>query len=373
MSSKSLHRSLFATMVPQQVMELLDRTASSRSAELPALIDVRSEGEFAVGSIPGFVNLPILTDGERHQVGLCYKLKGQVAAIALGHELVASLRRTRVDSWLDQINRSGSHGAIVSCWRGGLRSQIAAEWLREANANVATVDGGYKALRAFLTRQIAQPRPMLILAGLTGSGKTQLLHSLPSVPQVDIEALAVHRGSAFGGFADRPQPTTANFENGLGLALWRRLEQKVLIEDESQAIGAVFLPTAFRDMMSKSPVVFLEASLNTRSANIFQEYVALPLAGGRTGQDVLGDLAAALIKIKSKLGGGLHADLQAMLDAAFMRDEKPQLSHHVSWIEALLTHYYDKRYWYSFGRQPRDVVFKGDFKQCQTWLLNQYA
>ena len=53
------------------------------------LIDVRAPVEFAQGSLPGSVNLPLMVDEERHQVGIAYKQQGQQAAIALGERLVS--------------------------------------------------------------------------------------------------------------------------------------------------------------------------------------------------------------------------------------------------------------------------------------------
>ena len=110
------------------------------------LIDLRAPTEFALGAFPGAVNLPLLTDAERAAVGTRYKQCGQQAAIALGEELVSGATRTeRIDSWRTFI---ATHpGTLLYCWRGGLRSQIAQEWLRDSGVEVARIAGGYKTLR----------------------------------------------------------------------------------------------------------------------------------------------------------------------------------------------------------------------------------
>src|SRR4051794_10579133 len=102
-----------------------------------AWLDVRSEGEHADGAIPGFVNAPILTNEERHRVGICYQEQGQDAAIRLGHELVDPHRTERVARWL-----GAGPELLVGCWRGGLRSRIAAEWIREAGGSAVALQGG---------------------------------------------------------------------------------------------------------------------------------------------------------------------------------------------------------------------------------------
>ncbi|MDQ3232020.1 MAG: rhodanese-like domain-containing protein [Pseudobdellovibrionaceae bacterium] len=108
------------------------------------MLDVRSEGEFATAAIPGFHNAPILRDQERHEVGLCYRLEGQAAAIKLGERLVGPVRQSRVDDWLK--NTAPGSPVIVCCWRGGMRSALASEWIEERGHEVLRVEGGYKAL-----------------------------------------------------------------------------------------------------------------------------------------------------------------------------------------------------------------------------------
>ena len=121
-------------------------------------IDVRAEIEFARGAIPGAVNLPILTTAEREQVGTTYKRKGQEAAVALGHRLVSgSTREERIARWCAVLQEHPD--ALVHCWRGGLRSGLATQWIAEAGVAVRLVQGGYKALRHRLLRELEAPEP----------------------------------------------------------------------------------------------------------------------------------------------------------------------------------------------------------------------
>ena len=84
------------------------------------LADLRSPGEFAQGAFPGSLSLPLMTDGERAEVGTCYKRSGQQAAIELGHRLVCGQTRAeRLARWAD-FARHHPDGYLY-CFRGGLR------------------------------------------------------------------------------------------------------------------------------------------------------------------------------------------------------------------------------------------------------------
>ena len=179
-------------------------------------IDFRAPAEYAKGHLPHSINLPILDDEQRREVGRTYRLQGPEAARKLGHKRVSgSLREARIQSWITQLKAAPN--TYCYCWRGGERSQIAAAWLAEAGFAPLRVPGGYKALRhlclatlvQFAEQQACQWQ---LLGGRTGSGKTDLLKRVPWA--IDLEGLANHRGSAFGRQAS-PQPALASFENAL--------------------------------------------------------------------------------------------------------------------------------------------------------------
>lgn len=330
-------------------------------------IDVRSEGEFEKARIPGFRSMPILTDDERHQVGLCFKTLGQKAAVALGHDLVAPDRARRIDAW-----RCAAAGRpiVTTCWRGGLRSEIAADWMVEAGESVQRVSGGYRAMRHALLDRLEHLPDLLVLTGLTGSGKTELIHDV-DVPRVDLEGLANHRGSAFGGFFASPQPTQTNFENELLLVLPQNAPW-VLIEDESSFIGSVSLPKPLMAKIKNAPVVFLESATRERAFRIFVEYVREPLEAGMAPDILEAELQSRLDRLARPLGGQRHQELTDKLRAAFAKDPD-EVQSHEAWIEMLLVQYYDPRYRYGIERNQRPEIFRGDFASVRAWLRERVA
>ncbi len=366
--------------------ELMQRPVQTRA------VDVRSAGEFAQGSILGFISAPILTDSERHEVGLCYKEKGQAAAVELGYQLTRADRDARVQKWVAAL--SGAETPIVTCWRGGLRSEIAADWIRQAGQPVFRVEGGYKALRQELVKAFESLPEFFVLAGPTGAGKTTLLNEI-STPKVDLEKLANHRGSAFGGFADSPQPRQASFENSVAfklneLAAGLKAGRAVLVEDESANIGSVKLPAQLKEKMSLSPVIKLNVSVEERARNICEEYVGRPLREGLASERLFEMYDRSLLKIQSKLGGAQTQIIRAQLKDAFSGEAAAPAAAdaasvvvaaaningpdaHLIWITSLLVNYYDKLYQYSFNKHSRKIIFEGDHQSCKTWIQNQYA
>jgi tRNA 2-selenouridine synthase len=368
-----------------------EKTPSKR----PAFIDVRSEKEFADGSVPGFENLPILTQAERHEVGTAYKRQGQERAIALGHQLTAPHREARVTAWVQRLLASESRTAIVMCWRGGLRSRIATEWIAEAltqkNAGsfaAARVEGGYQALRRLLLRECGLPRPLLVLMGSTGSGKTRFLSeaSERGIAGIDLEALAHHRGSSFGRSWDYAQPSQSRFENSLGLALRSAVHRtepeakgrdsapteslpEILVEDESVCIGSLHVPRAFFEGMREAPAIVLRASLEERAATIHFEYVEKPLQAGHSPERVLTRLEGDLLALARRLGGLETRRLTEALRKAF--ESAGGAEAHYDWISSLLTRYYDPMYAYGKKRHPRRIIFEGDRAACLEFLLDR--
>ena len=347
-----------------------------------ALIDVRAEIEFEKGAIPGSVNLPILRTAEREQVGTCYKRRGQEAAIKLGHSLVTGDERAvRTERWCDYIR--SNPGAQLFCWRGGLRSRLAGEWVRAEGVEVPVVPGGFKALRLRLLRELddtAREQPMLIVGGSTGSGKTEIILSVSG--GIDLEGYARHRGSSFGRRAVGP-PTQMNFENQLALTLlkWRRNHDgaSIVLEDESRQIGAVTIPEPLFRAMSDAPLVVVERPLEERVERILSEYCGLDLdewlalepdAGYQLYADNLLD---ALARIRKRLGGVLYAELNAIMRQALdQQRENGDISRHRDWIRSLLVDYYDPRYNYQLDNSARTVVFRGTAEEviayCQANL-----
>ena len=182
-----------------------------------ALIDLRSPKEFGLGHIPEAINIPLLDNTERHQIGKLYKESGKSEAVRLGLELFAA----KSQSFLSQIETLSSANTIaLYCWRGGMRSRLVGTWLALAQFNVRILKGGYKAFRRDVLDGIKNfsDHPKIVLNGRTGSGKTLFIKDMQEsgYPVVDFEGLACHRGSAFGALAQgEASPTQQNFENQL--------------------------------------------------------------------------------------------------------------------------------------------------------------
>lgn len=184
------------------------------------LIDVRAPVEFAHGAMPAACNLPLMSDDERAAVGTCFKQHGQKAAVELGHRLVnGEIRQTRLKGWIDRCRQQPQ--GYICCARGGMRSHIVQQWLRDAGIDYPLVTGGYKALRHYALQTIESCArwPMMMVSGNTGCGKTILIRSLPT--GIDLEGLAHHRGSSFGRTLVE-QPSQASFENNLAITLLKK-------------------------------------------------------------------------------------------------------------------------------------------------------
>lgn len=362
---------------PSDVLDMIAARKSNPS-QLPltiAGIDVRSEGEVRDGAIPSFTNIPILNDDERHQVGLCYKQNGQNAAVELGHRLVDSHKDHLIEKWCAHLKSAAV--PVVTCWRGGLRSKTAADWIASTGQPVSRVNGGTKALRNELLRELECLPRLLVVTGPTGSGKTNFL-SKARHPHVDLEKWACHRGSAFGAYWDRPQPSQITFENEVALE-FRKIRKSenlekldraswVLVEDESRSIGRIHLPLSIVRGIEQAPVVRITADLQTRVRNILDEYVLAPLRAGLDAPALFDLLATNLARIQPKLGGQTYATILECMRGAFEHGDHDR---HCVWIQLLLEKYYDKAYAYSATKRPREVAFEGDESACLKWIESQ--
>ena len=333
-----------------------------------ALIDVRSPVEVARGALPGAHALPLMTDDERHRVGLRYREAGQSAAIALGYALAGPHLPARVAAW-----RAVADGGptAVTCWRGGLRSALAVRHL--GRPGVETVTGGYKALRRHLLAGLATTasgRGLRVLGGLTGSGKTEVLAGLRGVPgllALDLEAHARHRGSAFGA-EDEPQPPQATFENAVAAELLLSPADRVVVEDESRFVGRRSVPEALWVAMRAAPVVWLDAPLEERVRRVFEGYVRAPaeLHGVAVAR---ARLEADARRVRRRLGGQrCDAVLQALGAATDAWDDAGA---HAGWIATLLVDYYDRLYLRAFEASGRSLAFRGEAAAVAGFLASR--
>lgn len=238
-------------------------------------VDVRSEMEFREATIPGSINIPLLNDEERVRVGTIYKQKGQDFAKRQGLEIISPKLFDMLNVY-DNLVRPGKK-VILFCWRGGMRSRFVAFMLDMMGFDVYRVNGGYKEYRRFVNRYLNRDllHRAVVLHGLTGVGKTLVLKKLEAmgVPVLDLEGLAVHRGSVYGKVGLPPSPSQKMFE-GLVFKGLKEAEQNGLfiVECESRRLGNILVPTTIMNVMKKGYKVILYAPLKIRIQRSLQEY-----------------------------------------------------------------------------------------------------
>ena len=296
--------------------------------QLP-LVDARSEGEFAQSHIPGAINIPILDNAERIQVGTLYKQAGPEKATLKGFELVGP-RFHLIQR--EALRKFPAKKLILYCWRGGMRSQILSWLLTQVGFEIYRLEGGYKTYRSFTYAAVRKPYPLLVLGGKTGAAKTVLLQKLKERGEqvVDLEGLANHKGSSFGAIGQPAQPTVEQFENLLAEQLRKiNLDQALWVENESRRIGQIILPDSFYLQMTQSQRIEIDKTEEERIAHIASEYAALDQ----------GELSAAVLRLQKRLGGDRTKQALEAIQA-----NQPEI-----WIPILLL-YYDKTYEFDLQR-----------------------
>ncbi|MEM6595952.1 MAG: tRNA 2-selenouridine(34) synthase MnmH [Pseudomonadota bacterium] len=256
----------------------LNHISDFASLECDAIIDVRSPSEFAHDHVPGAINLPVLNDDERAQVGRIYKQVSSFAARKTGAALVFRNAAAHIETQL--ADKPGGWRPLVYCWRGGQRSGAFSWMLNQIGWPAQTLSGGYKSFRRTIVDYIydnALPLRIIRLAGHTGTGKTELLAKVRArgLQSIDLEALAQHRGSLLGGL-DTGQPSQKAFETRLAFEL-QGLDpsRPVLVEAESSKIGEVALPPALWNAMKSSPIIEVTAPLDARAHYLARAYASV--------------------------------------------------------------------------------------------------
>jgi len=345
------------------------------AADIP-LIDVRAPVEFQQGAMPAARNLPLMLDDERAAVGTCYKREGPDAALALGHRLVqGETRAGRIENWMAAA-RLAPQGYLC-CARGGQRSHIVQQWLRENGVAYPLIPGGYKALRQAAiqaTEELVQ-HPVVLVGGCTGNGKTQHVRHHPR--GIDLEGLAHHRGSSFGRTL-KAQHSQATFENHLAVALLKKAQQPVrwVLEDEGQMIGANHLPECLRLRMQAAPIVVVDDPLELRLERLREEYFTrmhrdfIAAYGEEQGWQAYSDyLHHGLFAIRRRLGLQRFTELTTRLKTALASQHTSGgTDAHFSWLVPLLEAYYDPMYRYQLEKKADKIVFRGTGPEIAAWL-----
>ena len=306
-----------------------------RLGEKLPIIDVRTPAEFEQGHIPGAYNIPIFSNEERAIVGTLYKKQGKDAAVIKGLEFIGPNMAKRAK----QAKKLAVDGKVlVHCWRGGMRSASMAWLFNTVGLEAETLVGGYKAYRGYIRSSFEFPRKLVILGGLTGSGKTDILKELQKAGEqfVDLEGIAHHRGSSFGQIGQGEQPTNEQFENRLAKVwLAQDPEEIIWLEDESKPMGTVRLMDNLYSIMRKTPLVIIEVDRNIRVERLVVDYAHLDID----------ELESAINRIQKRIGGQNLKNAQAALqDGDFA-----QVAH-------ITLDYYDKTY--NYGIESRKEVKK---------------
>lgn len=332
------------------------------------MIDVRAPVEFKLGAFPNAVNFPILNDEERHLIGIHYKEAGNAEAIKLGHELVSGQKKEdRISLWCNF--KKCNPEAMLYCFRGGKRSEIAQQWMAENGVEIVRLKGGYKAFRNSLIVEMEQSsenfKP-IVMGGRTGSGKTILLKKIQN--SIDLEAIANHRGSSFGRKIT-PQPTQINFENTLAYDLIQKIHKgfKYLIfEDEGKHIGSAFMPSSLKNYLIQAPLVILETPINERIDITFEEYVVeaqkkyVDAGYSDALNEWKNDILNAMKRIARKLGGERYNRVGEIFDNAFREQERSgSQDAYKEWVDYLLREYYDPMYDYQIQKRSALIEFRG--------------
>jgi len=239
------------------------------------LIDVRTPAEYNHGHIPGALNLPLFSNEERVIVGTTYKQKGKEAAILLGFDLTGP-------KWSQFIREAlvmaPERKIAVHCWRGGMRSGAMAWALNFYGFEVNVMSGGYKSYRRWTLQQFEKSYVLSLIGGMTGSGKTKILHQLRDLKEqvIDLENLAGHQGSAYGSLNKLIQPTQEQFENNLANVLYHlNAEKRIWVEDECINIGRCQVPKAFWKQMLAADLIDIRMPSELRVKVLTDEYGSL--------------------------------------------------------------------------------------------------
>jgi len=294
-------------------------------------VDLRSPVEYASSHIPGAVNIPLLSDEERSEIGTIYRHQGPDQAKIRGLEVVAP----RLADMISEIKEfSRDNNLVVYCWRGGDRSRAVANLLDIMQVDGYRLIGGYKSYRAFVLNQLQiLPRSqVVVIHGLTGTGKTEIIKHLAAMgmPALDLEGLANHRGSVFGGIGLGLQPSQKQFDSSLYQALDRLKDERFLIvESESKKIGRVFLPDHLFARMKEGRHVLVYDTLENRINRLVHEYV-------EDASNNTNDLLECVQGLKYHLGKGKTQQVVELIKSSQLTEA----------IKVLLTDYYDPLYGY---------------------------
>lgn len=307
------------------------------------LVDVRSPAEYSEASIPGAINVPLFSNEERAEIGTLYKQQGKMIARRRGVVIAAP----KIPDFVAQVESARALSTlpvIIFCWRGGMRSLAMTSFMNLAGIPARQLSDGHKAFRRMVCDYFDHyqwPR-IYVLRGLTGIGKTRILQQLAEQgqPVIDLEHIANHRGSAFGGLGLDKQPGQKLFE----AHLWERLDELrdspyLITEGESRHIGRRAVPPRFHQAMQQQTSLWLTTSMELRTEVILADYPDL--------EQLHAPIARALDSLRERLGNSNVNNLKQLLDAENWR----------LLIARLMQDYYDPLYLHTKPQQHLEICY----------------
>ncbi len=337
-------------MVPQSCLErvhdvFMDYTYDQLVDRKDLLyIDVRSQQEFNESTIPGAVNIPLFSNEERAIIGTIYKQESPEKARDVG----VTMASAKIPAIVSQVKQIAQHGqVVVFCWRGGMRSKTVATLADLMNIPIIRLTGGYRAFRqhvigCFDRMLPSDLSPLVVLHGMTGVGKTMILHELlkRGEPVLDLEHLAQHRGSAFGGIGLNP----AN-QRQFDAQLFQQLQEVtkapyLFIEAESRRIGKVYMPEFLFEAKRKGTNIAITASIELRVKRTLAQYKVVD-------EDLwYQECEVAVSRIEKRFSPDMRKQAREYL---VQRQYDPL-------IEIMMTHYYDPLYRHAMDNYEQDFV-----------------
>jgi tRNA 2-selenouridine synthase len=296
------------------------------------VIDVRSPLEFAKGHVPGAINIPLFDNDEREEIGIIYKISGKEIAIERGLQIISPKLFELVKM---TKNKTTNKKIYVYCWRGGMRSQRFAWLMNTSGLNAKVLQGGYKKYRNHILSFFEKELKLFIIGGPTGSGKSAILREMAKQGEqvVDLEALAHHKGSAFGSINEVPQCPQQLFEHHLFNAFQELdLSKPIWLEDEAMSIGWNKIPFSLWKQMKKAPIFKINVPFSIRVQRLVADY-------STTDHKLL---HRALSAIKDKLGG-----------QHFLEAEQKLMEGDLASVAAISLRYYDEAY--EFNHHKREI------------------
>lgn len=311
------------------ITEFLDKSKDE------LIIDVRAPIEYKKGHITNAINIPLFEDIERAEIGTLYKQQGKDVAVNRGLEIVSP----KLVPFVNTVKELAKNKKVfVYCFRGGMRSNSFA-WLMNTSGIEATIlEGGYKNYRNYILDFFSKEKKLVVVGGMTGSGKTDLIKELENFKFqiIDLEGLANHKGSAFGSINEHKQKPQQIFENNLFHQLYPLdCEKIIIVEDESQSIGFNKIPHGFWLQMKKAPIIKLEIPFELRIEKLVNDYTTVDIDS----------LKACVIKISQSLGTQNTNLCLNYLDEKNLVD-----------VARLTLKYYDKAYTFTYQKKKTQLI-----------------